>query len=225
MGIPCVIESLTKFLAGTGENMGGMLAVDRGYDFALDEADYETLYRFFAMMQKDKGLSLSPFPAWDIARNLRSLEMRRDHVQPNAQRVAEFLKEHPHVAQLKYPGMTGDSVQDDRARKLMRDEQGRFSPGSMVYFELKGTPDEARDRGRRLLDWASEQTSLRVKVSFGQPMTLLEMPSCMTHSSYSMAELAAAGIHAGGIRLAMGWDNAQYVIDCLEAGLKEVFAT
>lgn len=224
LGIPCVIESLTKFIAGTGENMGGMLAVDMGYDFCLGDEDHGNLYRFFAMMQKDDGLSLSPFPAWDISRNLRSIEMRRGHVQPRAQEVAEFLREHPRVATLKYPGITGDSVQDARARRLMTDERGDFAPGTMVYFELAGTPEEARDRGSRLLDWASEHTSLRVKVSFGQPMTLLEHPATMTHSSYSSAELAAAGLSEGGIRLAMGWDDPQYVIDCLREGLEKVFA-
>lgn len=224
LGVHCEIASMTKFLGGMGETMGGMLAVDMGYDFHLGKEDYGSLYNFFAMMQKDEGLSLAPGPARDIARiGLPSLEMRRNHVQANAQKVAEFLKEHPQVATARYPGMTGDRVQDERARRLMRNERGEFSPGSMIYFELSGEPEEARDRGRRLLDWASAKTSLKVKVSFGQRHTLLEHPPTMTHSSYSPGELAAAGISQGGIRLAMGWDDAQYVIDCLREGLSRVY--
>ena len=145
-------------------------------------------------------------------------------VQTNAQRVAEFLKGRPEVATTRYPGMTGDSVQDERAQRLMKNERGEFSPGSMIYFELAGEPEEARERGRRLLNWASAETSLRVKVSFGQKHTLLEHPPTMTHSSYSPAELAAAGISQGGIRLAMGWNDAKYVMDCLRDGLEWVYS-
>ncbi len=224
LGAHVVIESMTKFLSGMGENMGALLAVDLGYDAHLGAEDYGSLYSFFAMMQKDDGLSMAPFPAWDIARTgLRTLEMRRNHVQPNAQKVAEFLREHPQISVARYPGMTGDAVQDERARRLMKDEKGRFSPGYMVYFELRGTPEEARVRGQQLLDWASEETSLGVKVSFGQPKTLLEHPPTMTHSSYTPGELAAAGISQGGIRLAMGWDDASYVIDALREGLRVVY--
>lgn len=222
LGVHCVIESMTKFIGGTGENMGALLAVDTGHDFHLTAEDYGSLYKFLAMMQKDDGLSLSPFPAWDIARNLRSIEMRRERVQPNAQRVAEFLRNHPKVTNVRYPGMMGDPVQDERAQRLMRDEKGNFAPGYMVYFELKGSPKKARDMGRRLLNWLSRHTSLKVKVSFGQPHTLLEQPAVMTHSSYSPGELKSAGISQGGIRLAMGWDTSAYVIDCLEEGLRRV---
>jgi len=225
LGVHCAIESMTKFISGMGETMGGMLAVDTGYDFHLDEKDYGSLYNYFAMMQKDDGLSLAPDPACDIARfGLSSLEMRRERVQTNAQRVAEFLKGRPEVATTRYPGMTGDSVQDERAQRLMKNERGEFSPGSMIYFELAGEPEEARERGRRLLNWASAETSLRVKVSFGQKHTLLEHPPTMTHSSYSPAELAAAGISQGGIRLAMGWNDAKYVMDCLRDGLEWVYS-
>ncbi len=223
-GVHIDIESLTKFISGKGENRGGMLAVDLGYDAHLTQEDYGALYNFFAMRQKDRGLSMAPFVAWDIARSLPDIEMRREHVQQNAFVVAQFLKEHPQVASLKYPGMTDNSVQDRRARRLMLNEYGKFAPGNMIYFELAGqTPEESVARAKKLLDWASRETSLRVKVSFGQRTTNLELPPAMTHSSYSPAELQAAGIGTG-IRLAMGWDNSAYVIDSLGEGLKVAYA-
>lgn len=220
LGVHCVMESMTKFICGTGENMGGFLAVNMEHDFHLRDEDYGTLYQFLSMMQKDDGLSLSPFPAWDIVRFLPSIEMRRDRIQRHAQRVAEFLKEHPKVAKVNYPGMTGDPIQDERARALMKDEQGRFSPGYMIYFELRGPSKKVKAKGKKLLTWLSNNTSLKVKVSFGQQDTNLEHPAVMTHSSYSREELDTAGINEGGIRLAVGWDTAEYIMDCLKEGLQ-----
>jgi methionine-gamma-lyase len=222
LGVHCAIESMTKFICGTGENMGGFVAVDMGHDFRLRDEDYGKLYQFLAMMQKDDGLSLAPFPAWDISRTLPSMEMRRHWVQMHAQEVAEFLKDHPKIAKVNYPGMTGDPVQDVRARRLMKDEKGRFSPGYMIYFELKGSRAKAKAMGSKLLTWLANNKSIKVKVSFGQQDTNIEQPSCMTHSSYTREELDLAGISEGGIRLAVGWDTAPYIKDSLEEGLRRI---
>jgi methionine-gamma-lyase len=221
-GVHLDAESTTKFICGKGDNMGGFAAIDMAHDFRLPPADCENMYRDIMMRHKDDGLAMSPFVAWDLLRGLPDIEMRREWVQTRAQKVAEFLKEHPDVALVNYPGMTGDREMDDRARLLMRDEQGRFAPGYMIYFVLKGDFEEAKAKAAKLLDWLSKHTMLKVKVSFGQKDTCIETPAGMTHCSYSEAELAEADIHAGGIRLAMGWDNPDYVIDCLREGLKHI---
>ncbi|MCX5750443.1 MAG: PLP-dependent transferase [Candidatus Saganbacteria bacterium] len=225
LGIPGIhieLESMTKFVAGDGENMGCFVAIDADHDFRLGPEDYGTLYQALMMRQKDLGLSMSPFPAWDLLRRLPSMEMRRSWVQANAQKVAEFLKHHPKVASVNYPGMMEDNAQNDRAHRLMVDEQGNFAPGYLVYFVLKGEGEEAKENARKLLNWLSVNTSIRVKVSFGQQETLIEVPSLMTHSSYSLNELLAADIDPGGIRLAMGWEDASYVMYALEEGLKQI---
>jgi cystathionine beta-lyase/cystathionine gamma-synthase len=222
-GYHTVVESLTKFICGTGENMGGAAFIDMQHEYHLGEDDYGYLHNFLKMMQKDDGLSLSPFAAWDILRMLPSMEMRRSWVQKNAVKVAEFLKNHPYIRKVSYPGISVDEIQNQRARKYMVDEMGDFAPGYMIYFVLKGEGDEVKTKGRELLDWLSDNTSLKVKVSFGQQDTLIEMPSIMTHSSYSREELIEAGIDEGGIRLAVGWDGANYIMNALAVGLQQVF--
>ena len=223
LGVPIVIESLTKFICGRGENMGGVAAFNMDATcLQLSQADYTHAFNHSRMMSKDDGLSISPFPAWDILRNLTDIEMRRHWVQTNAQKVVGFLKEQEKLAFVNYPGETGNREHDEVALRLMKDETGKFAPGYMIYFVIKGDPAEAKAKGTKLLNWLSENTSLKVKVSFGQQDTCLEIPAGMTHSSYSDKELDIAGIDKGGIRVAVGWDNANYIIECFREGLKQI---
>ena len=106
------------------------------------------------------------------------------------------------------------------ARRQMRTPDGDFSPGILVYFVLKGTPEEARARGTRLIDGvAKESLAITLAVSLGQIRTLIEHPSSMTHAPIPVEAQLEAGIDPGGIRLALGLEEAEDIIADLARAL------
>jgi cystathionine beta-lyase/cystathionine gamma-synthase len=104
----------------------------------------------------------------------------------------------------------------------MLDYEGKFAPGFMVYFILKGvSPEESRARGMRMMDYIAENSyTITLAVSLGQIRTLIEHPGSMTHSAYSAEEQIKRGLDPGGIRLAVGIEQAGDVIRDLEAALE-----
>ena len=135
LGADLVVESLTKGLGGFGTDMGGaVIAAKEWYDSVM-------LYR------KDFGGVLSPQSAWGVlVYGLPTLATRMINMQKTAERVAEFLSNHPKVASVSYPGVKG-FAQKALAKRQMFTSDGKFAPGSMMYFVLKGTDVQADARG------------------------------------------------------------------------------
>ena len=106
----------------------------------------------------------------------------------------------------------------------MRDYEGNFAPGMMIYFTLKGESAEAsRRRGELLIDFiATNSYSITLAVSLGQLRTLIEHPGSMTHAAYPAEEQIKRGLHPGGIRLAVGIENAEDIILDLEEALNYI---
>ena len=99
----------------------------------------------------------------------------------------------------------------------MRDFDGEFAPGSLIYFLVEGEGEVAQKRGVRLMDHLAQNAlTITLAVSLGQIRTLIEHPSSMTHAPIPLAAQAAAGIDAGGIRLSIGTERVEDVIDDLE---------
>jgi cystathionine beta-lyase/cystathionine gamma-synthase len=208
-GVDVVVHSLTKNLGGFGTDMGGVVVAP-----ALLVADL-LLYR------KDYGAPLSPRNAWPVlAYGLPSLAVRVRAQQAAALEVARFLSRHPRVGHVSYPGLPSHP-QYTLARRQMRDPDGRFAPGTLIYFTLRGTPAEARRRGVRVMDYLARRSlAVTLAVSLGQVRTLIEHPASMTHATVPTQEQARAGIHPGGIRLSLGLEDPGDLVNDLREALE-----
>ncbi|MCH7540121.1 MAG: PLP-dependent transferase [Proteobacteria bacterium] len=211
MGIDFVVHSLTKHIGGFGATMGGVVVGPRSAETEL------LLYR------KDFGGSIAPDAAWHILTyGVPTLAMRLEHQQKAAQRIAEFLHGHPKVQRVCYPGL--DSFeQRELAVKQMRDIDGNFSPGALIYFVLDGDHDAAYKSAVKVSNHvAGNALSITLAVSLGQIRTLMEHPSSMTHSGIPFDEQIASGMHPGGIRLSIGIEDVRDILADLEAALETV---
>jgi methionine-gamma-lyase len=208
LGADLVAHSLTKNIGGFGTDMGGVVIGPR-----LLEPDL-LLYR------KDFGAPLSPRSAWPtLVYGLPTLALRSRRQIESALTVARFLEQHGAVARVSYPGLESHA-QHTLAKKQMRDPDGNFAPGIMIYFVLKGSAAEALERGRRVMDNLAEKAlSVTLAVSLGQLRTLVEHPGSMTHAAIPPEAQMAAGIDPGGIRLSIGVESAADIIADLTAAL------
>jgi len=207
LGADLVAHSLTKNIGGFGTDMGGaVIGASRFYNLLM-------AYR------KDFGGVLSPKNAWPIlVYGLPTLGARMANQQKTALKVAQFLESHPKVAQVFYPGLES-FPHKELAHRQMVDYEGKFAPGSLLYFILKDAPGSSR-AADRLVDFIAERAyTITLAVSLGQLKTLIENPYSMTHFNLPPEEKEASGIHPGGIRLSVGLEDWHDIIDDLRAAL------
>lgn len=205
MGVDVVVNSLTKHLGGFGADMGGVVVCKK------------SLARDVLMFRKDFGGSISPKAAWQImAYGVPTLALRLEKQQQVASKVARYLEKHADVARVRYPGL-GSYPQNELARKQLVDIDGHFAPGSMIYFELTGDPQQAYRRALAFIDYLAENAlTVTLAVSLGQIRTLIEHPASMTHSALPAERQIEGGIHPGGIRLSLGIEDPSDIIEDLE---------
>jgi methionine-gamma-lyase len=194
LGVTVVVHSATKYLCGHGDAMGGIVAGPKAY---IDELSRE--YR------RDFGGVISPFNAWLILRGLRTLHLRMPAHCANAQKIAEFLDQHPRVARVNYPGLPKHPGHDI-ARQQMR------AFGAMISFEVKG----GYEGGKKLMD--------RVKIfaraaSLGDTRSLIVHPASTSHRAVPREQRLAIGITDGLLRLSVGVEAAEDLIADLDQAL------
>ena len=211
MGVDFVVHSMTKHISGFGATMGGAVVGPRSAETDL------------LLIRKDYGGSISPDSAWHIlVYGLPTLATRLERQQQSAQRIAEFLELSPKVRKVQYPGLSS-FPQRELALKQMRDIDGNFAPGAMIYFEMQGSAEEAYGKAVKLCNQiASNALSVTLAVSLGQIRTLIEHPSSMTHSAIPPEAQLEAGIHPGGIRLSVGIEDVRDILADMEAALESV---
>lgn len=210
LGADVVVESLTKGIGGFGTDVGGVVAGPRNLRDPL------------MMYRKDFGGSLSPKAAWSaLVYGLPSLGARMANYQKTAHHLARFLETHPKVEYVRYPGLN-HFPQFELAKRQMVDEDGRFSPGSMIYFVLKQrSPTD--NPGERLIDWIARNSyCITLAVSLGQIKTLIECPYSMTHAAMPEEQKAADGLVPGGVRLSVGLEDWKDLIAELTEALEHV---
>lgn len=208
LGMDFVVHSLTKNIGGFGADLGGAVIGPRSKETDL------LIYR------KDFGGSIPPKAAWDfLVYGLPTLALRMERQQASAQRIAEFLELHPKVSMVRYPSLES-FPQHELALEQMRDIDGNFAPGSMIYFELKGNPQTAYRKAVRLINKLAESAlSVTLAVSLGQVRTLIEHPASMTHSAIPPEEQQKAGISPGGVRMSIGIEDVRDILSDLEMAL------
>jgi len=195
LGADVVVHSATKYLNGHGDVIAG---------FAVGKQDFINQVRLVGIKDMT-GASLSPFDAYLINRGMKTLDLRMDRHCSNAQKVAEFLESHPAVENISYPGLKSFS-QYDLAKKQMK------LPGAMIAFEVKG----GIEAGKKLMNTLELCT---LAVSLGDTETLIQHPASMTHSPYSEEERAAADITEGLVRISVGLEDPEDIINDLKQAL------
>lgn len=195
LGADVVVHSATKYVNGHGDVVAG---------FIIGKKDYIGRCRMFGLKDMT-GAVLSPFDAFLIARGLKTLDIRMERHCANARKVAEFLKNHPAVGKVFYPGFE-DFPGHDIAKRQMKDF------GGMISMELKADMDMAA----KALDKLELCT---IAVSLGDAETLVELPAATTHFGYTAEELATAGISEGLVRISVGLEDSEDIIADFKAAL------
>ena len=229
-GADIVVHSLTKYLGGHGNSIGGAI-VDSGrfpwiehkarfprlnepdvsyhgvvYTQALGPAAY--IGRARVVPLRNTGAALSPFNAFLILQGIETLALRMDRINANTLAVARYLQQHPKVAWVNYPGLE-DHPEHALARKYLR---GGGASG-LFTFGLPG----GREAGARSLD--ALQLFLRL-VNIGDTRSLATHPASTTHRQLSPQELEQAGVSEDTVRLCVGIEH----IDDLLADLEQALA-
>ena len=229
-GADIVVHSLTKYLGGHGNSIGGAI-VDSGrfpwiehkarfprlnepdvsyhgvvYTQALGPAAY--IGRARVVPLRNTGAALSPFNAFLILQGIETLALRMDRINANTLAVARYLQQHPKVAWVNYPGLE-DHPEHALARKYLR---GGGASG-LFTFGLPG----GREAGGRVLD--ALQLFLRL-VNIGDTRSLATHPASTTHRQLSPQELEQAGVSEDTVRLCVGIEH----IDDLLADLEQALA-
>lgn len=198
LGADMVVHSATKYLNGHGDVIAG---------FAVGRKELIDQVRLVGI--KDcTGAVLAPFNAYLILRGMKTLQIRMDKHCSNAMKVAEFLEKHPKVKSIQYPGLKSFKYYDVAKKQMAL-------PGAMIAFEIEG----GKEAGAKLMNSVKLCT---LAVSLGDAETLIQHPASMTHSPYTAEERAAAGISEGLIRLSVGLENADDIIEDLKQALDQI---
>lgn len=196
-GADIVMHSVTKYLNGHSDALGGVLVFK---DAALRDSIFKAYYTF--------GGTMDPHQAWLIQRGLRTLPLRVMQAQGNAQAIAGFLAAHPKVERVYYPGLPGHPNRETHERQAS-------GPGSLLSFDMRG----GYEAGAKLLDGLKLMV---LAVSLGGVDTLIQHPASMTHVGMTPEQRAAAGIGEGLVRLAVGIEDKADLLADLEQALAAV---
>ncbi|ACK47220.1 methionine gamma-lyase [Shewanella baltica OS223] len=193
-GIDLVIHSATKYLNGHGDVIAGIVC---GSEELLHKVKYEIL--------KDIGAVISPHDAWLILRGLKTLDVRLQRHCDSAQRVAEFLAEHPSINRVYYPGLASHPGHKFIGQQMKR-------AGGVIAFELAANLEEA-------MAFVGHLSLFSIAVSLGDAESLIQHPASMTHSPYTPEARAAAGIGDNLLRISIGLEDCDDIIADLNQAL------
>ncbi len=198
LGANLVVHSATKYLNGHGDVIAGFVA-----------GKLEHVIQIRLVGVKDMtGSVISPNDAYMMIRGMKTLEVRMQRHCENAMKVANFLNEHEAVEVVHYPGL-----ESHPGHEIAKEQMNGF--GGIMAFEVKG----GIEAGKTLLNSLELCT---LAVSLGDTETLIQHPASMTHSPYTREERLAAGIADGLVRISVGLENAEDIIEDLKEGLAKI---
>lgn len=193
MGADLVVHSATKYIDGQGRVLGGAVCGPR----KLTEEVFKYL--------RTAGPTLSAFNAWVLLKGLETLKLRVEAQAANAARLAAWLEGHPKVARVYYPGLPSHPQHE-----LAKTQQK--NGGGIVAFEVKG----GRTQAWTVID---QCRLLSITANLGDVKTTITHPASTTHGRISPEARAAAGIHEGLLRIAVGLEAVDDLLADLERGL------
>lgn len=197
LGADIVLHSVTKFINGHADVVGGIIV-------AKSNEDHKHLYNVMTSM----GPNMDPHQAFLVIRGLKTLSIRMERAQENAQKIALWLEKHPKVAWVRYPGLPSHPQY-----KLALQQQS--GAGAMISFGLKGG----------LLAGKNLMNSVRLAalaVSLGGVETLIQHPASMTHSKVSAEAKKLAGITDDLVRYSVGIEDVEDLINDLDSALAQI---
>ncbi|MBI1397196.1 MAG: O-acetylhomoserine aminocarboxypropyltransferase [Betaproteobacteria bacterium] len=228
LGADIVYHSATKFLGGHGVAIGGLLVDGGGFDWeasgrfpeltepydgfhGMDFQEESTVAAFLLRARReglrDFGACMAPTTAFQILQGIETLSLRMERHVANTRKVVEFLASHPAVEAVGYPELPGHPDHDLAKRLLPR------GAGAVFTFGVKG----GRAAGRRLIESLKVFSHL---ANVGDAKSLVIHPATTTHFRMDDAALLAAGIGPGTIRLSIGLEDPQDLVDDLAGALR-----
>jgi len=194
-GAQLVIHSATKYLDGQGRVLGGVTVGNKD------------LIKEIKLFVRQTGPSLSPFNAWVLSKSLETLAVRMDRHSENALKVAKYLEKHKDVESVKYPFLPS------HPKYAVAKKQMKLG-GGMVSFIIKG----GLKRGKKFLD-SIELASLTANL--GDTRSIVSHPASTTHAKITEAQRLASGILPGLIRISVGLEHVDDIIEDLEIAFKK----
>ena len=230
-GADIVVHSATKFIGGHGTSIGGVIVDGGKFDWeasgkfdsltkpnpsyhgisftqACGAAAFVTKAR--AILLRDTGATLSPFNAFLFLQGLETLSLRVERHTYNALKVVEYLNNHPQVESVSHPSVSTDPKQQELYKKYFPN-----GGGSIFTFDIKGNAQKAKDFIDNL-----ELFSLLANVA--DVKSLVIHPATTTHSQCTEEELLDQGIRPNTIRLSIGCENIDDIIQDLDEAFKAI---
>lgn len=230
-GADIVVHSATKFIGGHGTSIGGVIVDGGNFDWeasgkfdsltkpnpsyhgisftqACGAAAFVTKVR--AILLRDTGATVSPFNAFLFLQGLETLSLRVERHSYNALKVVEYLNNHPQVESVSHPSVSTDSKQQELYKKYFPN-----GGGSIFTFDIKGDAQKAKDFIDNL-----ELFSLLANVA--DVKSLVIHPATTTHSQCTEEELLDQGIRPNTIRLSIGCENIDDIIQDLDEAFKAI---
>ena len=226
-GADIVVHSATKFIGGHGATLGGVIVEGGNFDWkasgkfpwisepnpsyhgisfadATAPAAFATYVR--AILLRDEGATISPVNAWAFIQGLETLSLRVERHVENALKVVEYLKNHPQVEAVHHPSLD----QPDLYKKYFPN-----GGGSIFTFEVKGDAETAQK-------WIDNLPIFSLLANVADVKSLVIHPASTTHSQLSEEELADQGIKQNTVRLSIGTENIDDLIDALDTAFASI---
>ena len=230
-GADIVVHSATKFIGGHGTTLGGIV-VDggkfdwtkgnkwpwlsepnvsyHGVSFAKDTAPAVIATYLRAIVLRDEGAAIAPLNAWLLIQGIETLPLRVERHRENALKVVEYLAGHPKVESVSHPAVSKDPTQEKLYKKYLPN-----GGGSIFTFDVKGNERTAKDFIDNL-----ELFSLLANVA--DVKSLVIHPATTTHSESTKEELLTQGIKENTVRLSIGIESIQDILEDLEEAFKAI---
>ena len=193
-GADIVLHSTTKYINGHSDSIGGAIMLSK-----------KQLYQELKFNQNAVGAILSPFDSFLTLRGIKTLALRMEVHQENTLKIARFLEIHPKVAKIYYPGLPSHPQHE-----LAKRQMSGF--GGIISFEIKGGLKSARS-------FLTKVKLFALAESLGGVESLIEHPALMTHASVPKKDREAIGLTDGLIRVSVGIEDAQDLINDLKQAL------
>lgn len=231
-GVDIIVYSATKFIGGHGTSLGGVIVDSGKFDWTNGKfpliADPDPSYHGMNFVEalkpmgniayimkarvavmRDLGPAISPFNSFLLLQGLETLHLRMPRHSENALQVAQFLKKHPKVSWVNYPGLPGNP-QYTKAQKYL--SQGA---GGMIGFGVRG----GKEAGIKFINGVKLLSHL---ANIGDAKSLVIHPASTTHQQLSEAEQLATGVTPDFIRLSVGIEHAADIMEDIDQALKKV---